>query len=78
MTQTIAEALDILAKSDLEGPPTLPVGQEENKRDRKAREKRNAEHEATTTLVAEGFSLAARIAVALEEIAERGREPRNG
>lgn len=78
MTNLIPEdvkaALKVLTDSGLEASP----GETEDKRERKAREQRNTEHQAMTVLIAHGLDLANRLVAALEEIAERGHEPRNG
>jgi hypothetical protein len=64
--ENVKAALATLTASGVEEPPKQEAGQEEGKRDRKAREQRNAEHQAMTVLITHGLDLANRITAALE------------
>lgn len=67
LPEAVTAALTTLHDAGLEPAPNLEEGQEEPKRERKAREQRNAEHSAAQTLVIYGLELGARLVAALEE-----------
>lgn len=63
--EDVKAALATLTTSSIEAGP----GEGEDKRERKARETRNAEHQAMTVLITHGLSLANRLVAALETTA---------